>query len=208
VVRRGGPVAGWKVGARSASDEPFRGALNPDTVSFGPTRLPADRFNVIGVEGELVYRMARPLPPRDRPYSRDEVVAAIAAVHAAIEIVDTRFATFGSVDPLSQVADQMNHGALIVGSGRDAWHDIDPLGQAVTLHLDGKPAYTGTGGNSAGEPLRLIAWLANGGAHGLGGLKAGDVITTGSCTGTIFVKAGTHAVAAFPGIGTAELTVT
>jgi 2-keto-4-pentenoate hydratase len=112
---------------------------------------------------------------------------------------------FGSVDQLSQVADQMNHGALIVGSGREAWHDIDPLGQKVTLHLDGKPAYEGIGGNSAGEPLRLIAWLANGGAHGLGGLKAGDVITTGSCTGTIFVKAGAHALAEFPGVGTAEL---
>ena len=67
VVRGGGPVIGWKVGARTPGDEPFRGALNADTVSVSPARLAGDRFNVIGVEGELVYRMATSLPPRDAP---------------------------------------------------------------------------------------------------------------------------------------------
>src|SRR3954469_15789565 len=62
----GQPVA-WKVGAVTPSAEPFRAALTSDTVFDGPTRLPASRFNVIGVEAELVYRFTSPLPPREPP---------------------------------------------------------------------------------------------------------------------------------------------
>jgi len=60
-------------------------------------------------------------------------------------------------------------------------------------------------GNPAGDPLRLLAWLANEGAHSLGGLRAGQWVTTGSCTGTVLVAPGTRVVADFPGLGRAEL---
>src|SRR4051812_45646237 len=91
VIRRLGTRAGWKVGATTPDTEPFRVALTSATVFDGVTRMPASRFNVIGVEAELVYRFDKTLIARQRPYEMDEVLAAIGSIHAAIEIVDTRF---------------------------------------------------------------------------------------------------------------------
>jgi 2-keto-4-pentenoate hydratase len=207
VIHQLGTPAGWKVGAAAPDAEPFRGALTAATITGSPAELPAGQFNVIGVEAELVYRFGRALPARDRPYGRDEVLAAIASVHAAIEIVDTRYKAWNSVDRLSQVADRMNHGALIVGGGRTDWDAIKPLAQPVVMVIDGTPAVAAIGGNSAGEPLRMLEWLANKGARSLGGIRAGDVVTTGSCTGTVFIEAGQHAVAEFAGLGSAEVRI-
>ena len=44
----------------------------------------------------------------------------------------------------------------------------------------------------------MLVWLANSGARSLGGIKAGDQITTGSCTGTIFVEGPCRIAAEFP----------
>jgi 2-keto-4-pentenoate hydratase len=59
--------------------------------------------------------------------------------------------------------------------------------------------------NPAGDPVRLLAWLANEGARSLGGLRAGQWVTTGSCTGTVMVAPGTVVVAELSGLGRAEV---
>lgn len=217
VFRQLGPLAGWKVGAVTPEAEPFRAALAADSVTIGPAERPAHGFHVIGAEAELAYRFVRDLPPRAEPYGVEEVVAAIGSVHAAIEIVDTRFARWQATDPLSHAADQMNHGVLVVGTGiaqedTETWRRLNPLTQPVVLRIGGTIVAQGIGGNSAGDPLRMLVWMANGGAHSLGGLRAGTTVTTGSCTGTIFAdrpKDGEplDIVAEFPGIGTATLTI-
>ncbi|PWC37404.1 fumarylacetoacetate hydrolase family protein [Azospirillum sp. TSO35-2] len=207
VARRLGPVTGWKVGAKTPESEPFRGPINQATLFEGVDRLPASLFQVIGIEAEIAYRFARDLPAREQPYSREEVLDAVASVHPAWEIVDTRFAGFGSQDPLSHAADQMNHGALVVGPAIADWRALDPLTEAVTLEVDGAVAVETVGGNSAGDPVRLLVWMANTGARSVGGLHAGDVVTTGSCTGTVFVQPGSRAVARYGTMGTIALTV-
>lgn len=210
VARRLGPVKGWKVGAVTPEAEPFRGAIHAETIFEGETTLTAATFigpgfNVIGVEAELCYRFARDLPPRETPYTEEEVAAAIGSVHAAIEAVDTRYRDWNGTDRLSQVADQMNHGVLVVGEGRPDWAAIDPPSHPVALRIDGKPAAEGIGGNSAGHPMRMLVWMANVGARSLGGLRAGTLVTTGSTTGTIFVEPGCRVEAHFPDVGTAVL---
>ena len=207
VARRLGPVTAWKVGAATPDSEPFRAPINAATVFEGVDRLPAAMFQVIGVEAEIAYRFARDLPPRAAPYTRAEVLDAVASVHPAFEIVDTRFAGFGSQDPLSHMADQMSHGALVVGPAIADWRALDPLAERVALDVDGKTAIETVGGNSAGDPVRLLVWMANEGARSFGGLHAGDVVTTGSCIGTVFVEPGSRSVARYGTMGTIELTV-
>ena len=207
VARRLGPVTAWKVGAHSPDAEPFRAPINGATVFDRVERLPASLFQVIGMEAEIAYRFARDLPPRAEPYRREEVLDAVASVHPAFEIVDTRFAGFGSQDPLSHMADQMNHGALVVGPAVADWRSLDPLAERVALDVDGKREIETVGGNSAGDPVRLLVWMANVGARGFGGLHAGDVVTTGSCIGTVFVRPGSRSVATYGTMGTIELTV-
>src|SRR5688572_12550876 len=170
VARRLGPIAGWKVGSATLHSEPFRAPIHEATLRIEEPRLPADLFHVIGVEAEIVYHFARDLPPRANPYTRDEVLAAAGAMHPAVEVVDTRFSAFGSVDALSQRADQQNHGALSVGPALQDWSAIDPVRQPVRLTINDKVRFDGIGENSAVDPVRLLVWLANHGTHSLGGL--------------------------------------
>jgi len=209
VVRGRGEVAGWKVGADTPEAEPLRGALATDSVFQGrAVRLDANTFNVIGVEAELVYLVGKDLPPRATPYSQDEVLDAITSVHAAIEVVDTRFAEWAKQDKWSRTADQANHGALIVGEGHQNVRDISSTNQPVRLLIDGEVAAEHVGGNSAGDNVRLLVWMANEGAVSLGGLRTGQFITSGSTTGSIFVAQGAQVIAEFPGVGRAELLLT
>jgi 2-keto-4-pentenoate hydratase len=74
-------------------------------VVAGPARFPAASQHLFGIEAEIAFRFARDLPPHAEPYRRDEVIAAFASVHPAIELVDTRFADWPSIDGLSKLAD-------------------------------------------------------------------------------------------------------
>ena len=210
VVRERGEIAGWKVGAASPQALPARAALTRDSVFVAPAgqalNLPAAGFAVMGVEAELVYELGIDLPDRPTPYSAAEVLAAMASVRAAIEVCDTRFAAWAQQGAWSRLADQACHGALIVGSGTADVAAVQPLAQGVSLSVNGTVAVQhATWGNPAGDPLRLLTWLANEGARNLGGLCAGQWVTTGSCTGTVLVAPGTVVVADFPGLGRAEL---
>ena len=207
VARRLGPVTAWKVGAATPDAEPFRAPINAATVFENTGHLPANMFQVIGVEAEIAYRFGSDLPAREQPYTRDEVLDAVASVHPAWEIVDTRFTGFGSQDRLSHMADQFNHGALIVGPAIADWRALDPLTEAVTLEVDGETRVETVGGNSAGDPVRLLVWMANVGARSFGGLHAGEVVTTGSCTGTVFVQPGSRSGARYGTMGSLTLTV-
>ncbi|MBP2301025.1 2-keto-4-pentenoate hydratase [Azospirillum picis] len=207
VARRLGPVTAWKVGAAGPDAEPSCAPINAATLFFDTGRLPAAMFNVIGIEAEVVYRFARDLPLRDEPWTREEVLDAVGSVHPGFEICDTRFARYGSLDPLSHLADQANHGALIVGPSVANWRLIDPAKQRLTLAVDGRVVVDVVGGNSAVDTVRLLVWLANVGSRAFGGLHAGDTVTTGSCTGTVFIQPGSRSVARFADLGPIELTV-
>jgi 2-keto-4-pentenoate hydratase len=128
-------------------------------------------------------------------------------VHPVIELVDTRFTRLGVTEPMSHVADQMNHGALVVGPALADWRKIDPVNQPVRLSFNDKTVVEHVGGNTAGDPVRMLQWLADTGARAYGGLAAGMVITTGSCTGLLMIEPGTRVKAEFPGLGIVEVAV-
>lgn len=201
-----GPIAGWKVGAPSPQAEPNGAPLHQANIHPDGAAFAAADFNITGIEGEIGYVLGKDLPPREAPYARDEVLDAIATLHPIIEVVDTRFVSLG-LDPLSHSADQGSHGALVVGPAVRDWRHIDPPKQPVRLRFNGEVALEQVGGNTAGEPIRLIQWLADTGARRYGGLKAGMVITTGSCTGNILVKPGTTARVEFPGVGAVQTVI-
>lgn len=207
VARRIGPVTAWKVGASAPDAEPSSAPIHAETLFFEVDTLPAGMFRVIGIEAEIAYRLKSDLPARDEPWTREEVLDAVGSVHPAFEICDTRFATYGSQGAFASLADQANHGALIVGPATADWRGVDPVNQPLTLDIDGERRIDVVGGNKAGDPIRLLAWLANVGAKPFGGLHAGDTVTTGSCTGTLFIQPGSRAVADFPGLGRIALTV-
>jgi len=196
-----GSIGGWKVGAKSATAEPTCAPLPADLILRSPQRFASARFAHNGIEAELAFKLSRDLPPRSQPYGVADVRAAVASVHAAIEVVDSRFLDIGDVDALSLLADFQSNGALVVDDGLVLPEKFESSTQQVALHVDGVDVLESRGSNPAGDVLSLVAWLANHAAARSGGLRCGDIVTTGSWTGMRFVAARTRVKATFAGIG-------
>jgi len=104
VMRRlGETVGGWKVGI-SPSGGHFAAPIYASTVHASPASLPARGFKIIGIECEIGFRFDKPLPARPAPYTRQEVLDAVS-LHPTIEIVDSRYQDFRSLDRLLVLAD-------------------------------------------------------------------------------------------------------
>jgi 2-keto-4-pentenoate hydratase len=205
-MRELGAIGGWKVGAAGPEAEPGCAPLPADLFFASPARLPAAKFGLLGVETEVAFRMGRDLPKRATPYSRDEVLAAVASVHPAIELVDSRFADMKAQDPLSLLADLQSNAGFVYGPARTHDLAIDQTRQPVKQMFDGVATAERVGGNVAGDVLRLLVWLANHLAGRGLGLTAGQFVTTGSCTGMMFTKPGSHVRSELPGLGVVEVT--
>ena len=201
VAAKLGAIGGWKVGAKNASAEPTCAPLPATLILRSPQRFAAGRFAHNAVEAELAFTLSHDLPPRPKPYRVADLEAAVATVHAAIEIVDSRFVDLNGVDALSLLADFQSNGALVVGNGVALPQAFQSSTQQVTLEIDGKRVVESRGSNPAGDVLWLLAWLANHATARSGGLRRGDIVTTGSWTGMRFVAPGTRVEAAFELIG-------
>src|ERR1700679_1475535 len=110
-----GEIGGWKVAAPTAEATPLFAPL-PRAWMASNNAILDGRHRFRGLEAEISFLMGNDLPPRERPYSRDEVVAAIASCHPAIEVIES-----GLTDPLkatrlSMIADLQMHGAFVYGA--------------------------------------------------------------------------------------------
>lgn len=195
------PVEGWKVGAKTPTDTPTCAPLLAGHVVDGPAEFRAGSMHMLGVEAEVAFRFGRDLPASATAPDAAAVLDAIASAHVVVEVVDTRWAIFKDLDPLWPLADNGMNKALVVGPAFDGWRDLDYDRQPVTLTVDGATLIDRTGGNSGGSPLRLLTWLAGHVVTARGGLRAGQIVTTGSWIGLRFVEPGAEVVARFPGLG-------
>ena len=127
-----------------------------------------------------------------------------ASAHPAIEVLESRFMNVEAAGALSALADSLSNHSLVLGPAIAGWEHIDLLNETVRLIVDGKEIKHGTA-NPGGEMLRLVVWLANEGTRWAGGLRAGQVITTGSWTGKDYTRPGAEVVARFTHCGEATL---
>jgi 2-keto-4-pentenoate hydratase len=195
-LSRIGPIGGWKVGAPNPTGTPVVSPLPAAGIVVAPAKVVS---RTRGVECEISFRFAKPLPPRAEAYGTAEVLAAIGTCQAAVEIVSSRFTDHMVMDPLSVAADLGAHDGLVVGAPVDAWTPemFDNLG--VIMVMDGAEHKRAVGSNPGGtDLLRLLVGLANADVvRAAGGLKAGQVATTGSWTGIDFLEAGGQVAARF-----------
>ncbi len=200
-----GPIVGWKVGAPSPTAEPAASPLLADLVQPSPARFGGSRLRLRGIEAEVAFRFGQALPPRPEPYGEAEVTAAIHSIHPAIELVETRFDAWEGPPGLAKLADLGSNGGFCFGPGSTDWRSRDLARPTVTLEIEGKLIAERTGGNTAGHPLRTLIWLANHTGRLGHGIKAGDIVTTGSHTGLVFTGQDSRVVARVARLGEANL---
>jgi 2-keto-4-pentenoate hydratase len=199
-----GAIGGWKVGAKGPAAEPACAPLPSNLIYAAPHSFALSGSQAHGVEAEIALKLKQDLPPRAEPYLAADVRAAVGSIHPAIEVVASRFADPGRENPLSLLADALANAGFLYGEGSPDRIDIDQTRQAVKLSFGSETVADVVGGNPAGDIWRLLAWLANHAARHYGGLRAGQIVTTGSCTGLLFPQSKTGISAAFADLGRVE----
>ncbi len=207
------PIAGWKVGATAPKvqeiygvDEPFYGPFYAPTTFASPANPNSRDFGHLCIESEFAFRFGSALPARDEDYSREEILDAIVAVLPAFEIVSPRFDTLLQDRVALAAADCGMNGGFVLGEDYADWRDLDLAAHPVTFMVDGEVKGEGTGAKVLGHPFNVLDWLVNAlSGRGLD-LNAGEVVSTGTCTGFVYIEPGQKAVADYGVLG--EITLT
>ncbi|CAN5630880.1 hypothetical protein BH11PSE7_BH11PSE7_31990 [soil metagenome] len=201
-----GPTGGWKVGAKSALAEPACAPMPASGLMPSGSQLVGAPWLLRGVELELAFRLGRDLNPSDANMLPRDLALAVDAVLPVIEVVETRLADWPTAGALSKLADLQSHGALVLGP--PSWlasSSVDLRTTRAHLQFDGAQISSTTGGNPAADIWRMLAWLAFHAVQRGVPLKAGQIVTTGSCTGMLFAPVGTRVNGELEGIGKVAL---
>jgi 2-keto-4-pentenoate hydratase len=176
-----GAIGGWKIGAPTLEATPVFAPMPLAWIGASGATLHTHRYR--GLEAEIAFLVGEDLPPRTTPYTRAEVLAAMASCHPAIEILESAFLDPTAAGKLASLADLQMHGGFIYGPAFEGWQSLDFSAEHVVLSVDSVVRVERTGSNTSGDLLRLLPYLANEGAARTGGLRKGQWITTGSWTG-------------------------
>jgi 2-keto-4-pentenoate hydratase len=211
----GQPVAGWKIAATSRAgqqhigvDGPLAGRLLAARLLSAGATVPFEGNGMKVAEAEFAFRLGRSLPPRSGPYALAEVLDAVAALHLAIEIPDSRYEDFARVGAPQLIADCACACWLVVGPEVKAdWRARDLAAHGVRVRVNGAEVASGSGANVLGDPRVALAWIANELRVHADGLQAGQLVTTGTCVVPVSLAAGDRVEADFGEFGTLQARV-
>ncbi len=157
-------------------------------------------------EVEFAFRMGQHLRPRQSDYEMEEVLAAVDALHPAIEIPDSRLENFAAVGAPQLIADNACAHWFVLGAEatRD-WRSLDLSEHQAIGRVLGKVEHQGKGANVLGDPRLALTWLANELSRFGIPLRAGQVVTTGTCVTPLEIEQGDEVFASLGTLG--ELSV-
>lgn len=202
---------GWKIGLTSRAmqeqlkiDTPDSGVLLDDMLFQDGATVPKGRFIQPRVEAEIAFLMAQDLFGPD--VTREKVIAATDHVAPALEILDTRIlradpATGKARVIVDTVSDNAANAGIVLGQPRHrvTAHDLRWIGAIVKR--DGVVEETGLGAGVLDDPITGIIWLVQRLAQYGQGLKAGDIVLSGSFVRAIEAPAGSRFAADFGAFG-------
>jgi 2-keto-4-pentenoate hydratase len=185
----GQKVIGWKIAATSVAgqkhinvDGPLAGRLLQARVLAAGATIPLGDNIMRVAEAEFAFRFGHDLPPEFAPYDRSGVMAAVAELCLSLEIPDSRYHDFTVVGAAQLIADTACAGWLVAQPSAYAeWRSLDLVHHRVDAHVNGSPAASGSGEAVLGDPVIALTWLVNEVAAYAGGIKASDLVTTGTC---------------------------
>jgi 2-keto-4-pentenoate hydratase len=180
----GDRIIGHKVGLTS---KPMQKMVGVDSPDYGPVlastvyrdgdTIPVSRFIAPKIEAEIVFVLGERL--MGPGVTVTQAHAAIAGAVAAMEIVDSRIADW-RIKLADTVADLASNGAMATASRVVPITDFDTRLVGMTLTRNGELIDTGAGAAALGDPVAVVAWLANVlGGDGVA-LEPGHLIMTGA----------------------------
>lgn len=205
-------VGGWKIAAFKVE---MQRQLRTNSPIYGrtyfvePTPYEVAHAELCSPIPEVEYqaRLDADLPPRNKPYTLEEVTEAVGSLHPGLELAECSFIHDAAFPPLPAIlADGAGCGTIIYGPPIEDWKKRDIAGQEVTLSIDGQKRRTGSAGAALDHPMKPVTWLANELSRTGVGLRAGQMISTGTLTGMLAPKPGQTHVADFGPFGSVSVT--
>lgn len=203
IVGRKAGLTAKAVQVQLGVDQPDFGVLFDDMrVADGGILDPARTIQP-KAEAEIAFVLGADLPDADTTV--EQVAAAVASVHAAIEIVDSRIADW-KISFADTVADNGSSAFFVLADAGLPLAGLDLEGATMAMTVNGAVASTGVGAAALGNPLNAAAWLARTLATRGEPLKAGDILLAGALGPMVALTRGDHVVADIAGIGTCSFT--
>ncbi len=203
IVGRKAGLTAKAVQTQLGVDQPDFGVLFDDMrVADGGTLSPAKCLQP-KAEAEIALVLGADLPdPNTTP---EQVAAAVAKVHAAIEIVDSRIADW-KITFADTVADNGSSAFFVLADEGKPLAGLDIWTAGMVLQVNGQTVSLGAGAAALGHPLNAAAWLAQTLAARGEPLKAGDVLLTGALGPMVALNPGDMVEAFVGGLGTCSFT--
>ena len=207
IAGAGETLVGWKLGATVAAslpvigiEQPFIGPLFARFCHEDGATLPALPGQAL--ETEFTVRLKSDLPHRPDSYGKDELKAAIGALVPSFEVIGLRFDGGVPGAGYRTIADGGLNVATVLGPDVTDW-DTKKIGaHVVHLSVNGTHVATGKPADLIWEHLiDAIGWLTTHPHMADRGLRAGDLIMTGSMTGMTPIQPGDQAEADFGAFG-------
>lgn len=214
-ARSASPLFGWKIAATSKAGQthiavggPLAGRLLAERVRESGGEIPFGHNHMRVAEAEFAFRFGRDVAPRDTPYTTAEVLDAVASLHPAIEIPDSRYDDFTLVGAPQLIADNAcAHYFLHGAAAPETWRSLDLSAHPVVGTVAGKLRREGSGANVLGDPRIALTWLVNE-LSGLGvTLRAGQLVTTGTCVVPLEIAPGDRVTADFGPLGAVDARI-
>lgn len=203
IVGRKAGLTAKAVQTQLGVDQPDFGVLFEDMRVADGGNLDPARTLQPKAEAEIAFILGADLLDPDTTV--EQVAAAVASVHAAIEIVDSRIADW-KISFADTVADNGSSAFFVLADDGLPLAGLDLEGAAMEMDVGGKVASTGVGAAALGNPLNAAAWLAQTLAARGEPLKAGDILLAGALGPMVALTPGDHVEARIAGIGACSFT--
>jgi 2-oxopent-4-enoate/cis-2-oxohex-4-enoate hydratase len=204
-VDAGETIVGKKIGVTSKIvmqmlkvDQPDFGQMTSGMVFSEGEAIRAESMIAPKAEAEVAFVLKSDLTGPG--VTAADVLRATDFVVPCFEIVDSRIKDW-KIKIQDTVADNASCGVLTLGGVRKSPRQLDLALAGMVLEKNGDIVSTSAGAAVQGSPVNAVAWLANTlGRLGIG-LKAGEIILSGSQSPLIPVKAGDSLYCSVGGLG-------
>jgi 2-oxo-hept-3-ene-1,7-dioate hydratase/2-keto-4-pentenoate hydratase len=201
-LAQGRRLAGYKVGLTSKAMQDLAGSKEPDFAALTddlllPEDTPIEHAQLFApmVELELVLVLKEPL--KGPGLTVVDVIRATDFVLPAIELVDLRVERGPGMSLVDNIADIAYCGAVILGGNPRRLDQLDIRRVAGTLMKNGVAEQSGFASAVMGNPVTVVAWLANKLSEFAVAFEPGQAILTGSFVRAFPVRAGDEILCRF-----------
>ncbi|ETF04741.1 hypothetical protein W822_04800 [Advenella kashmirensis W13003] len=208
------PQLGWKIAATNVrlqqklrTEGPVFGATFERYLLHSPGDVVYENLLDPVIECEFAIQMGDDLPAKNGEYTFDDVARCVESVHICMEIAECRFPRKRLPSVYHIMADGFASGRYVLGNAVPDWQAALHKGIKVNLYKSGQLHSSGQSCDVMGHPLNPVVWLANKLRKYGNSLRAGHLVSSGSCNILCKASQGDVFEAVYENVGSVRLHI-